>query len=167
MGISSHPGADALQETVVSNLPARDGLIIGVPGWLREAGQQSLDQRIDEREQRLLCQPEAADLTVNAFQTRGEFFLRCKAPLSRPTSSRSIAVRINAVGLEKPASLAACSIRSIIKPSIRKPRETVLLLTGVFTTRKPRQVRCVTGACTTVHISRKLVPTVTALITST
>ena len=72
MGISSHPGADALQETVVSNLPARDGLIIGVPGWLRDAGQQSLDQRIDEREQSLLCQPEAADLTVNAPDAAGK-----------------------------------------------------------------------------------------------
>ena len=75
-----HPGADALQETVIPELPARDGLVIGIPGRLRQAGQQSLDQRINEREQSLLCQLEAAHLAANAFQIRGDSLLRCIHP---------------------------------------------------------------------------------------
>ena len=76
MRIAGHPGTDALQETVIPELPARDGLVIGIPGRLRQAGQQSLDQRINEREQSLLRQLEAAHFAANAFQTRGDSFLR-------------------------------------------------------------------------------------------
>src|SRR5665213_685406 len=66
-----NPGADALQETVVPELPARDGLIIGISGWFRDTGQQSLDERIDEREKSLLPQLDGADLAGQAVETRG------------------------------------------------------------------------------------------------
>ena len=67
--------ADALQETGVAELPARDDPITGIARRLPDAGQQRLDERINEREQSLLCQLEAADLAANKFQTRSEFSL--------------------------------------------------------------------------------------------
>jgi hypothetical protein len=60
--------ADTLHEAVVSHPPASDGLIIGVPGRLRNAGQQSLHQRVDEREKSLLSELGATDIAGQTLQ---------------------------------------------------------------------------------------------------
>jgi hypothetical protein len=65
------PAPTLLQETVVPELPARDGLIIGISGRFRDTGQQSLDERIDEREKSLLPQLDATDLAGQAVETCG------------------------------------------------------------------------------------------------
>ena len=54
MRIARNPGADALQKTVVSKLPARDGLIVSIHGGSAMQVQQCLHERIDERKQSLL-----------------------------------------------------------------------------------------------------------------
>ena len=70
--VTGHPCADALQKAVVADLPASDGLIIGVPGRFRDTGQQRLYERIDECKKSLLGELDAPDLAGQSVETCGQ-----------------------------------------------------------------------------------------------
>jgi len=108
MRIARHPGADALQKTVVPDLPARHGLVIGVPRRFREAGQQRLNERIDEREEGLLAESNGAGLANQTVEAGCKSILRRIDSALAPGDSRSIAARMKALGFEsRPLGLHA------------------------------------------------------------
>ena len=74
MRVANHTRADALQKSVITEFPSCDGLVVGVSRGFGDAGQKRLGQRVHEREQGLLCEPNAPDLACLPFQCRGNAF---------------------------------------------------------------------------------------------
>jgi hypothetical protein len=71
-----HGHAYALEKSVIAGFAPGDGLVVHVPRWFRNTGQERLRQYVYEREQRLLAYPQIANFSGHAIQTRSDPLFR-------------------------------------------------------------------------------------------
>jgi len=75
--VAGHASADTLEKAVVSNLPARSCLILGVARQFGNAGQERFHQRVDECGECRLREVHTPNLAYYAVETCSDSFLRC------------------------------------------------------------------------------------------